>query len=115
MIRRAAAFVGRRPFAALVTAGGLGIWTTIAVNALVFQDGPHPAPLLGESRPSQPSVAMLPRPRPQAKRRASRPQASRTPPVAVNSNPSLSSSATCSARSSSVTSTMDPWMGCADR
>ena len=45
-LRRLARFVIRHPGGTLVTLAAAGLWGAVAVNALAFQPGPHPAPLL---------------------------------------------------------------------
>lgn len=46
----------RRPGASLAALVAAGLWGGVAVNALVLQDGPHPAPLIGRADHGPPSA-----------------------------------------------------------
>ena len=59
-IRRIARFVIRHPAGTLAALAASGLWGAVAVNALVLQSGPHPAPLLGREEPSPPAAAAPP-------------------------------------------------------
>jgi peptidoglycan hydrolase-like protein with peptidoglycan-binding domain len=45
-LRRLASFVFRHPGGTVVALAAAGVWGAVAMNALAFQPGPHPAPLL---------------------------------------------------------------------
>lgn len=64
MLSRLARLMIRRPLGTLAALAVAGAWSVIAVNAMLLQKGPHPAPLLGEGAGSR--LAAMPAPDPSA-------------------------------------------------
>jgi|FEC22Drversion2_1045045.scaffolds.fasta_scaffold00279_37 peptidoglycan hydrolase-like protein with peptidoglycan-binding domain len=62
MLGRLARVMIRRPLGTLAVLTVAGAWGAISVNALLLQEGPHPAPLLG--RDQRQALTVLPQPSP---------------------------------------------------
>lgn len=58
LIGRILRLLVRRPGVTLAGMAALGLWGSVAINAVALQDGAHPAPLLGSADRSGRSVAL---------------------------------------------------------